>query len=415
MGLMASKLILTPTRAQSIILASPARFKLVNAGRRFGKTHLAIDFYLFPGAVNRPGSNSYYIAPTYKDAKRIAWENLKDVVPLSYLDGKPNETELSIRLRNRSKITLLGADDPDSLRGPGAHRIVYDEFAFQKKYVWDVTRPMLSDTGGDALFISTPSGYNHFYDMYCAATAKRGWAAFQFTTLDGGNVPAEEIEEAKHDLDERIFRQEYEASFEMLAGRVYYAYSRDLNVCLTMDDKVSPLLVGMDFNVNPMTAAVAQRKADQLHFIDEIVLPNGNTELMAAAIKQRYPGRKVNVYPDPTGNARKTSAPVGQTDFTILRGAGFTVLAPQRPYPISDKYNTFNAALCNAAGERRAYINPIRCPSLGKGLDGLTYREGTSEAGKRLGLDHITDAAAYLVLWEMPMRGKSGGIKLGAA
>lgn len=415
MGLMASKLILTPTRAQSIILASPARFKLVNAGRRFGKTHLAIDFYLFPGAVNLPGSNSYYIAPTYKDAKRIAWEKLKDVVPLSYLDGKPNETELSIRLRNRSKITLLGADDPDSLRGPGAHRIVYDEFAFQKRKVWDVTRPMLSDTGGDALFISTPSGYNHFYDMYCAATAKRGWAAFQFTTLDGGNVSPEEIEEAKHDLDERIFRQEYEASFEMLAGRVYYAYSRDINVCLTVDDKVSPLLVGMDFNVNPMTAAIAQRKADQLHFIDEIVLPNGNTELMAAAIKQRYPGRKVNVYPDPTGNARKTSAPVGQTDFTILRGAGFTVLAPQRPYPISDKYNTFNASLCNAAGERRAYINPVRCPHLAKGLDGLTYREGTSEADKSLGLDHITDAAAYLVLWEMPMRGKSGGIKLGAA
>lgn len=412
---MRNKIVLEPSRAQSIILASPARFKIVNAGRRFGKTHLAIPFFLFPGAVNRAYSNNYYIAPTYKDAKRIAWEKLKAVIPPAYLADKPNETELSVRLRNHSKITLLGADDPDSLRGPGAHRIVYDEFAFQKKYVWDVTRPMLSDTGGDALFISTPAGYNHFYDMYCAASVKKGWAAFQFTTLDGGNVPAEEIEEAKHDLDERMFRQEYMASFEMLAGRVYYAYDRIENACLTLDDGVSPLLVGMDFNVNPMTAAIAQRKADQLHFIDEIVLPNGNTELMARELKTRYPGRSIRVYPDPTGNARKTSAPVGQTDFTILRGAGFTVLAPQHPYPISDKYNTFNAALCNAAGERRTYINPVRCPSLGKGLDGLTYREGTSEADKRLGLDHITDAAAYLVLWEMPMRGKSGGIKLGAA
>lgn len=407
-------LILRPTRPQWEILASPKRFKMVNAGRRFGKTHLAIDFFLFPGAVNKPASNNYYIAPTYKDAKRIAWEKLKEVVPPSYIEGKPNETELSIRLRNKSKITLLGADDPDSLRGPGAQRIVYDEFAFQKRYVWDVTRPMLSDTGGDALFISTPSGYNHFYDMYCAAKTKDDWATFQFTTLEGGNVPLSEIEAARSDLDERMFRQEYEASFEMLSGRVYYAYDRDKNVCNTVDDKTSPLLVGMDFNVNPMTAAIAQRKADQLHFIDEIVLPNGNTELMADAIKQRYTGRKVNVYPDPTGNARKTSAPVGQTDFTILRSAGFTVLAPQRPYPISDKYNTLNAALCNAAGERRAYINPVRCPHLAKGLDGLTYREGTSEADKSLGLDHITDAAAYLVLWEMPMRGKSGGVKLGA-
>lgn len=409
------QIILTPTRAQWQILQSPARFKMVNAGRRFGKTHLAVDFYLFPAAVNRPASNNYYIAPTYKDAKRIAWEKLKEVVPPSYIDGKPNETELSIRLRNKSKITLLGADDPDSLRGPGAHRIVYDEFAFQKRYVWDVTRPMLSDTGGDALFISTPSGYNHFYDMYCAAKTKDDWATFQFTTLEGGNVPLAEIEAARADLDERMFRQEYEASFEMLSGRVYYAYDRDKNVCNTQDDGNSPLLVGMDFNVNPMTAAIAQRKADQLHFIDEIVLANGNTDLMAAEIKRRFPGRKVRVYPDPTGNARKTSAPVGQTDFTILRAAGFEVIAPGHPYPVADKINTVNTAYCAASGNRVLYINPARCPQLAKGMDGLTYKEGSSEPDKSLGLDHITDAAAYLVLWEMPLRGKSGGIKLGAA
>lgn len=408
-------IIIKPTRPQWEILTNTKRFKMVNAGRRFGKTHLAIDFFLFPGAVNIPASNNYYIAPTYKDAKRIAWEKLKEVVPQSYIEGKPNETELSIRLRNKSKITLLGADDPDSLRGPGAQRIVYDEFAFQKRYVWDVTRPMLSDTGGDALFISTPSGYNHFYDMYCAAKTKDDWATFQFTTLEGGNVPLSEIEAARSDLDERMFRQEYEASFEMLSGRVYYAYDRDKNVCNTVDDKSSPLLVGMDFNVNPMTAAIAQRKADQIHFVDEIVLANGNTDLMAAEIKRRYPGRKVRVYPDPTGNARKTSAPVGQTDFTILRSAGFEVIAPGHPYPVADKINTVNTACCAASGNRVLYVNLAKCPQLAKGLDGLTYKEGTNEPDKSLGLDHITDAAAYLVLWEMPLRGKSGGIKLGVA
>jgi len=257
---------------------------------------------------------------------------------------------------------------------------------------------------GRALFISTPCGYNWFYDLYCAAKTREDWQAFQFTTLQGGNVPASEIEAARAELDEKTFRQEYEASFEALTGRVYYAYDRDQNARKLDDDPKLPLLVGMDFNVNPMSAAFAIRVADQLHFIGEHLIPNGNTEDMAKFIRAKFPGRQIRVYPDPTGNARKTSAPVGQTDFTILRAAGFTVLAPGHPYPVADKINTVNAAMRNAAGLRRAYVDPVKCPNLATGFDGLTYREGTNEPDKSLGLDHITDAAAYLVLWEMPMR-----------
>lgn len=406
-----NSIVLRPSIPQARILRHPARFKAVNAGRRFGKTYLAIDFYLFPRAVNIPDSKNWYVAPTYKMAKDIAWEQLKGVVPELYID-RMNETELSVRLRNRSVIQLKGAEDPDSLRGPGLDSIVYDEYAFMKPKVWDVTRPMLSDREGTGLFISTPSGYNHFYDLYCAARARKDWAAFQFTTIQGGNVSAEEIAEARSELDERIFRQEYEASFEMLAGRVYYAYDRDKNVGTFSDDGTAPLLVGMDFNVNPMTAALAVRRADQIQFIGEIVIPNGNTEEMARIIKQRFPGRIVRIYPDPTGNARKTSAPVGQTDFTILRGAGFQVLAPSHPYPVADKINTANAAFCTADGTRRAFIDPVKCPQMAKAFDGLTYREGTNEPDKSLGLDHITDAAAYLMLWELPIKKRATRIKV---
>jgi hypothetical protein len=135
---------------------------------------------------------------------------------------------------------------------------------------------------------------------------------------------------------------------------------------------------------------------------------------MSHAIKRRFPDRKIVVYPDPTGNARKTSAPVGQTDFTILRDAGFQVVAPSHPYPIADKINTVNSALCTSTGVRKVYVNPAKCPNLCKGWDGLTFKEGTSEIDKSLGLDHITDAAAYLLLWELPMRSGARSIKLGA-
>jgi hypothetical protein len=188
---------------------------------------------------------------------------------------------------------------------------------------------------------------------------------------------------------------------------VYYAFDRNQN-CKALEDNPSlPLLVGMDFNVNPMCASLAIRVADQLHTIGEIVLSNSNTNEMSAVIKGRFPGRSVRVYPDPTGNARKTSAPVGATDFAILRAAGFTVLAPSHPYPVADKINTVNSALCSVSGLRHVYIDPVKCPQTVKGLDGMTYRDGTNEPDKSLGLDHITDALAYLVCYELPLRSRT--------
>ncbi len=391
------------SKPQSRVFGSRARFRALNAGRRFGKTHLAA-LELMASAVNRKGSINWYVAPTYRQAEQIAWAKLKSMIPAAYIAAK-NESDLSIVLRNRSIIALRGADNPDSLRGPGLDFVVLDEAAFQKHEAWaEVLRPALSDRLGRALFISTPCGYNWFYDLYCAAKGRDDWAAFQFTTLEGGNVPTSEVESARSELDERTFRQEYEASFEALAGRVYYAYDREQNARPVADDGKSPVLVGMDFNVNPMSAVFALRAGDQLHFFGEHLIPNGNTEDMAKAIRARFPGRQIRVYPDPTGNARKTSAPVGQTDFTILRAAGLNVLAPQHPYPVADKINTVNSAMKTASGIRRVFVDPVKCPNLAKSWDGLTYREGTSEPDKSLGLDHVTDAAAYLILWELPLR-----------
>jgi hypothetical protein len=358
---------------------------------------------MYGKAAKKAEAMIWYIAPTYRQAKQIAWEKLQRLIPTSHVIEK-NESDLSLRLRTGSIIALRGADNPDSLRGPGLDFVVLDEAAFMKREAWtEVIRPALSDKMGSALFISTPHGYDWFFDLYVSAKGRPDWAAFQFTTLDGGNVPASEIESARSELDEKTFRQEYEASFEALTGRVYYAYDREHNARPCKDDGVSPVLVGMDFNVNPMTAVFANRVADQLHFFGEHLIPNGNTEDMARYLRERFPGRKIRVFPDPTGNARKTSAPVGRTDFSILRNAGFEVFAPQAPYAVADKINTVNSAMNTAAGVRRSFVDPVGAPHLAKGLDGLTYREGTSEPDKSSGLDHVTDAAAYLILWELPI------------
>jgi hypothetical protein len=200
-----------------------------------------------------------------------------------------------------------------------------------------------------------------------------------------------------------MFKQEYEASFENLAGRCYYAFDRLLNCTGDIEDDPNLVLhVGMDFNVAPVSAIVSVMKGKQLYVFDEICIMNGNTSMMAAELKLRFPNRNICVYPDPTGNSRRTNAPVGMTDFSILRAAGFQVLAPAHPYPMADKINMANAALCNASGVRRVHINR-RCHNLIKGFDGLTYVEGTSQPDKKSGLDHATDACAYMLAFLFPI------------
>lgn len=324
-----------------------------------------------------------------------------------------NETDLSLTLINGSIISLRGADNYDSLRGVGLDALVLDEYADMAAEVWtEVLRPALSDKLGSALFIGTPAGFNHLYDLWIEADSKPDWKAWQFTTADGGNVPPEELEAARLDLDERTYNQEYLASFESLTGRVYYEFDRHLNVSADLIDTGAELLVGMDFNIAPMSAVIGVKAgSDQLHILDEIVIMNGNTELMCDAINQRYPNRRVLVYPDPSGRARKTSSPVGQTDFSILAAHGFRVLSPPSAPLVVDRNNEVNAMFKNARGERRLFVHP-RCKTLIKCLDGLTYKEDTSQPDKTLGLDHLPDALGYLVHYEFPIAGKLSKMKI---
>ena len=313
-----------------------------------------------------------------------------------------NETDLSVELINGSTASLRGADNYDALRGVGLDFLVMDEFADMHVDAWqEVLRPMLADKQGRALWIGTPKGYNHFHELYRYAENTTEWDAFQFTTAQGGRVPNSEINTAMRDMGEREFRQEFLATFEAMSGRVYSNFDRSENVSDQLNEIGTSALVGMDFNVDPMTAVIGIRAADQLHIVDEITMGDSNTELMAEELKDRFD--YVTVYPDPSGRARKTSAPVGRTDFAILQNARFEVRAPRQAYPVVDRINTVQAALKTADGKRRLFIHP-RCKQLVKALDGLTYIEGTHQPDKSGGLDHITDALGYLVMGELPLR-----------
>jgi hypothetical protein len=161
-------------------------------------------------------------------------------------------------------------------------------------------------------------------------------------------------------------------------------------------DTGGDILVGQDFNVNPMASVIAVRAVDECHVIDALEVPTSNTEQVADEIKRRYPNRRIIVCPDPAGKQRHTNAPVGQTDFTILERAGFQVRAPSQAPAVVDRVN--NAQAMYQQGERRRVRIHPRAKALITALSNLTYKEGTSIRDKGSGFDHVCDAIDYL-LW----------------
>lgn len=388
---------------QQTIADSAARFRVVIAGRRFGKTTLAIREIC--RVARKPNKDVYYIAPTYRQAKAVAWRKLKHKLQDLKWTKKVNETELSITLKNNSVISLKGADNPDSLRGVSLSAAVFDEFAFMDPETWElVIRPALADQEGSALFITTPVGKNNWaYDLFCMSEKfSDDWASFQYTTIEGGNVTEREIQAAREQMDPRTYRQEFEASFENYGNRVAYAFDRKIHVKQFPALPTQELHIGIDFNNSPITAAIMVRVKDDLFQIDEVCINDSHTQELADEIRRRYPNSKITVYPDPAGRQRKTSAN-GQTDFTILQNAGFTVKAPLAHNQVRDRVNAMNSRLETTTGQVHYWVSPV-CKHTIESMEKFAYKEGTQQPDKTQGFDHMFDAVSYAVDYMFPLK-----------
>ena len=391
---------------QKQVSASDARFKVIMAGRRAGKTFLATRE--LAKHARHPNKKVFYVAPSYRQAKQVLWTKLKyKLQDLNWLNSV-NESDLTATLVNGSTISLRGANNFDSLRGVGLDFIVLDEFAYIPKEAWtEVLRPTLSDTNGSAMFISTPSGKGNWgYDLFerGADDTEEEWFSAQFTTLEGGRVSEEEIEQARRDLDDRTFRQEYEASFETYSGQIYYNFDTKTHVKqakFNLDD-IKELHIGCDFNVNPISAGVAVKTKEGLHLFDEIVIYSSNTDELVQEIKTRYPGKRIVIYPDPAGAQRKTSAG-GRTDISILQNARFIVKHRPKHPPVRDRINAVNSALMSSDGNVKVQID-AKCKHIISGLQKQVYKEGTQVPDKDSGHDHTNDAIGYMIEYLYPIR-----------
>ncbi len=414
---------------QAEVFACPARFRVLVAGRRFGKTHLALVEMLH--AACTPGRTVWYVGPNDEQSKRIAWERLKEMSK-PFWAKRPLEEHMRIDLTFGSTVVVKGAFKPDNLRGNGLDFLVIDEYADMPPRAWvDVLRPALTDRKGRALFIGTPKGRNHFFDLY--ERGKREdpeWAAFQFTTAEGGLVDEDELNSTSRDLDPETFRQEMLAQFINIGlYNVYHSFNRASNVKPVHFDGGLPLVWSVDFNVDPMCMLLIQQTGDVVNVLEEIIIkPNANTTRAAEAFLERahfyyrhsYKRPLIlKIYGDASGNQRSTAGEY--TDWTIIKNSFHLwegtflpeyYIGSSNP-GVRDRINCVNARLHNHADESRLFIDP-KCKELIRDLEEVSWAvDSTGAPTKELNKSdknrtHASDALGYFISRVFSMKGKMG-------
>ncbi len=303
-------MVLTP--AQNKIGECTTRFRVVNCGRRFGKTTLAIEE--IKGKAMAKESRICYVAPTYQQARDIAWEQLKK--EFHSVATSINESRLEIRIRTKlggeSIVMLRGWESIETLRGQKFDFIVVDEIASMRNFQlhWEeVIRPTLTDTKGEALFISTPKGFNHFYDLYNKQEKDSDYKSFHFTSYDNPHLPVEELDKARKEIPEDRFAQEYLADFRKSTGLVYKDFNRQRDVFndLPSNIQVVEVLSGIDWGwTNPASSHKVMKDSNRHYWVVEEFYKTGKTTSEIIEHVKTYGANKV--YPDPAEPDRNEEA-----------------------------------------------------------------------------------------------------------
>ena len=379
------------------ILNDPARFKVIVAGRRWGKTILSL-MYLLKDEF-QPNERRWFITPTYRQGKMIVFPVLRQMFN-GFMGAKLNESDMSVVFENGAELSVKGADNEHNLRGVELTKAVMDEMAYIKPHVWEeIIYPMLATTQGEVLFIGTPSGYDVMYELYSKGKAEPDWMSWQFKTIDGGFVPKEEIERAKRTMDEVVFRQEFEGSFETTGNKAAYNFDRETH-CIKTKELSNELWWGVDFNVDYMTATLACQYTDRtIHFFDEIRLKNSNTEELAIEMKKIAPN--IECYPDPAGKARSTTS--RRSDHQILRDHGFLIRAKKSHPSHIDRLNALNRKLRDAEGNIGMTVDPS-CIYLIKDLEQCQRDRRCGLDKTQIELTHALDACSYAIAHKFPIR-----------
>jgi hypothetical protein len=407
---------------QSAAWHCPARFVGLDAGRRSGKTELAkrklvmtaldLRYDTLGHRITKP--RYFFGAPTWDQAKEIAWEDLLDLIPeWAIAGGKsgPNVrlSNLSIHLENGARICLFGFDKPARFEGRPWDWGVIDEMADEAPGLFDLhIGPALSTLNrpGGCWMIGKPSrqgpGAAWWREFCIRARGGNIHDEASFTWPSWDILPKDEIDRARATMATKDFNEQYGASWENASGRVLYAFDEAINVRPCQWHADMPIIVGMDFNVDPMCWALGHDFCTHMEWFNEIYLTGTNTEASLNVLYDFYKEHKggFRFYGDSSSKSRQTSASISDyrwiTSDPRFTRLGRTMHIPAAHPAVKDRHASANAMYSNAAGRPRMFVDP-RCKHLIEACNMLCYLPGTTDVDSRTGYDHMVDAHTYPV------------------
>ncbi len=417
-----------------------ARFSVVVCSRGWGKSYLtatcavAACYELLELDWSVPNKYAYIVAPTYDQVTDIYWPLIMYELGMEGRLAKASRDDGRFMFGRNVELRLVSYEAVERMRGKGAYFLALDELASWRRGLtpreaWEgILQPTVltrwsrkraaelgAKSPGRALAVSTPKGYDFLYDMYNFREIDPEWRSYRYDYRSSPFLDAEEIDRIRHTVDPLEFAREYEASFKGSGNNVFYCFDRSVHVRRDLEDFRPPsgdrardgedVHVCIDFNVGLQCSSAFALRGKQAHWLEEFK-GHPDTETLAVALKERYRGHRIFGYPDPSGKARKTSAPVGQTDFSILESHGIQCLSRQSAPPIVDSVAAVNRLLKTAAGDVRMYVHP-RCTGLIASLERTSWSENnpdTATLDKKEGVEHFSDGVRYAVEYLFPIR-----------
>ena len=421
-----------------LFLEKKIRFAAVRCARGWGKSYMAAVssssavFELMEMDWSVPNKNVFIIAPTYTQVTDIYYPILAyDLGMESFAISSSRDLGRFI-FPNKVELRLLSYEAVERMRGKGFYFGTWDEICscskgITAKEAWEgVIQPTIitrwskerakrfgAPSPGRALIITTPKGKDYFYDLYYMYEADPSWGSYHYDYTESPFIDAEEIERIKHTIDPVEFASEYLASFEDSGNNVFYCFDRRIHVRNDIpyfyppegDEKGEDVHCAIDFNVGIQATSFFAHRGNQLHFLDELK-GHPDTETLAITIRDTFKGHNIYAYPDPSGKARKTSAPVGVTDFSILEKYGIRCRARKKAPPISDSVQAVNQKLMTAAGDVSIFIDN-KCTNLIHSMERTKWMDKNPDNAaidKSDGFEHFSDGVRYAVEYLYPVQ-----------
>lgn len=414
-----------------------ARFFVFVCSRGWGKSFalgasaVTSLFELFELGEKGRNKNVALVAPTFDQAKDIYYPILKNDFSLPSFTVRedkqlgrfifPNDVQLHLisyeaieRMRGKGYY-FIGVDEPSSMRNlaDSWENIMYPTIS--SRWSWMHAEEFGARSAGRAMFGGTPKGYNFLYDLFNYQDTDDDWKSFRFTYKDSPLLSEEEVEKAKLKMDPIRFASEYLADFKESGNMLFYCFDRQYHLqSVESPIEGEDIHCSIDFNVGIQAVSFFVVRGGQMQFFSEHS-GSPNTEALGEYIANRFQGHRIFAYPDPSGKSRKTSAPIGTTDFSILKSKGIIVRA-RSAVPVVDSTNAVNRMLTDANNNCNMFFDPAGCPETIKSMERTRWVDNNRDLAlidKTEGIEHFSDGVRYATDYLFPVKEYSVSVAQG--